>query len=215
MSLFFLEDFSEKLIETYISKSVEVLTKTLRQKNYEEYEEVIYKYKKRKLLIWCNMTTFQLVFINEPNHGVLFSSSYDLENLDNITQKVLDVYIELTSDNQVLECCENCTKPFYSKVKRGDTIENHCYDCDIFRTLMIRKYIFNPIECNICYVKNVENIDKNENNKIKYTEIYEITCCKDKYICINCVSKLTSCCSCNILHTLCPFCKQDIKIEEL
>ena len=64
MSLFFLEDFSEKLIETYISKSVEVLTKTLRQKNYEEYEEVIYKYKKRKLLIWCNLTTFKLVFIN-------------------------------------------------------------------------------------------------------------------------------------------------------
>lgn len=211
MSLFFLEDFSDKLIEMYISKSVNILTNKIHQNKYEHGEETIYKYKNKRLIIWCDYTSFQLVFLNGSNHYVLFTSNYELNNLDVISQKVLDIYLELTSNNQQLECCNNCTIPFYSKVSKSDIIEDYCYECEVFRMLMIRKYLASPLECNICYIKNIEQ----NNNKIKYTPMNVVTCCKNKNLCINCLSQINNKCNCTNCSVSCPFCKQVLKTEEI
>jgi len=83
-------------------------------------------------------------------------------------------------------------------------ISNYCEECGNDKLTKLNKFVNQGIDveklaCDVCYENCV--MIKAQDEKIKYTEILEIYCCKDKYICMKCRNNCGRC----------PFCRQGIK----
>lgn len=205
-----LEAFSEKMVEMYIEKSINIVINKARSLPSQNFEETIYHSQKRKINIWCDHLFIKMVFVHEKSYSILLQMTYE-NNISKVIEKVLAIYLSLTHENKSLDYCKNCNEPFYDKIVPAEVLNNLCTECEVFKMLDIRKFLFNPIECDICYIKNLE---KCEDETITYRDMFSITCCKDKIICEDCLEKITDKCSCGGCTIDCPFCKQEIKYEE-
>ena len=100
--------------------------------------------------------------------------------------------------------CYCCSKPFdfesdliELKTKSHNLISNLCIDCGNCKlsSLHTVKHIgeveIEEICCDICNEKMIEKVDE---DKVKYIQIKKITCCKGKFLCINCFKKQTDKC---------------------
>jgi hypothetical protein len=202
-----LEAFSEKMVEIYIEKSIKIIRSKIVESYFDEYEEVLYSYKKNKLLLYADDTEFKLVFVPEKSHLIIAKFSFN-DDLEKIKNEILDIYLSITHENKSLDYCIKCIQPYYNNYKPGDYLDKYCNNCEVFQMLKIRKFMFEKLECNICYVKNLE---QNTNNKIIYKKMHSITCCKDKIVCKNCIEYLEGNCS----KTKCPFCRQELCYEKI
>jgi hypothetical protein len=206
-----LEAFSEKMVEMYIEKSINIVINKANSLPSKNFEETIYRSHQRRINLWCDQLLIKMVFIHEKAYSILLEMSYE-NNISKVVEKVLAIYLSLTHENKSLDFCKNCDEPFYDKIVPGDVLNNYCANCEVFKMLDARKFLYNPIECNICYIKNLE---KCEDEMITYVDMFDVICCKDKIICEDCLEKLRNKCSCGSCDIECPFCKQELKYEEL
>jgi len=105
----------------------------------------------------------------------------------------------------------DCNKPlnFVSDLLKMNTnrhkfLTNFCVKCGSnhlsrLNTLVNKGFDLDNHTCNICETKCLEKIDDED---LKYTELINITCCKNKVICFSCKDKC---------ENKCPFCRQELK----
>ena len=112
-------------------------------------------------------------------------------------------------------CCDNCNLPFnfVSEMlsinsNKGNLIDNYCQECEKTYISRLNSWIIKgehkmeEISCDICYEKCLEKVG---DDKIKLTRLYEVTCCKGKYMCYKCRNKMED--------GKCFFCRQDAHFQ--
>lgn len=180
----------------------------------------IYYYNENTLDVRCKKDTIYLDFCYsspiEKYYINIIKVNVDKDNREKdcntIAQKLYDYYTIITTDNSKLEYCNDCKYPYSRYRKNGKLFSNYCEKCEIINFFTKKKYAFNNIQCDICYNTKLEMVDY----KIYDRAMEEISCCKNKNICLYCKQKLYDTKYINKYYhhnneVKCPFCKQDLK----
>lgn len=180
--------------------------------------QIIYESVKCKLLLSCKNNCISLDFCygNILNDDYVslekFRISKNINNYDEIAFKILEYIEDIIANNPNMEYCRECSHLFLNDKPRSKLFEKYCNTCEITRFFNCQKYIHSDVKCDICMCPILE---KNKNNLIEVRDIRQIVCCKDKYICMDCIEHINKSCECGACNeTKCPFCKQDLEIVD-
>jgi hypothetical protein len=175
----------------------------------------IYYYNQNTLDVRCMKDSIYLDFSYssplEKYYTNILKFHINKDNRENdcnsIAAQLYEHYTVISTDNNKLDYCNDCKLPYSRYRKNGKLFSNYCEKCEIINFFTKKKYAFNNIQCDICYNTKLDTI----NDMIYDRPFVEISCCKNKNICLYCRQKLFENKYNSNKEVKCPFCKQDLK----